>query len=389
LPITRSSRASAAHRPRIGRASAAHRPRIGRALADPARLAPPQPRRHTRRVRWPLLLCCALAAAAPVAAQPGPPRPAPAPPRAHVNVWEELTDPNAEQVRILLAKARLSMRRADDALAGDTEWAADARARFYRDAYHLAAYARTRAPEHLDALAVFARAADELGKTSEALAALEQYTKLAGPDAAPAEVTGRLGAIYLRRGDTERAIRWLRRAQGPLSALGGRDQAHAIVLLAGALAARGDTGAAVHALLDALPERAIVQLSPEAVLVAFALAVVYDRDEQRSAAFEVLDLLQTTLGATYRELVQIALARMAFVPAEDLHYFRALLYESQGHAAEARAEWALYAAAGDPPFRGRALDHIAALDAGRRTPGAKASQQPAPPRTIPRRLPTP
>ncbi|HWU90977.1 MAG TPA: hypothetical protein VN253_27115, partial [Kofleriaceae bacterium] len=307
------------------------------------------------------------------------------------DLWRELTDPHADEVRTLVAKARRSMRRADDALAGDAEWAVDARARFYRDAYHLAAHARALSPEHLDALAVLARAADELGKTTEALAALELCARLAGPDQAPVEVTGRLGAIYLRRGDPERAIRWLRRAQGPLSSLGGgRDQAHALVHLAGALAARGDTGGAAQVLLDALPERATGQLSPEAALLAFALAVVYDRDEQRAAAFEVLDHLQSTLTGQYREVIQAGLARVPFAPAEDLHYFRALLYESEGHGAEARAEWALYAAAGDPPFRGRALDHVAAIDAHRRAaPGAKPPPQPAPPSAIPRRLPRP
>ena len=93
------------------------------------------------------------------------------------------------------------------------------------------------------------------------------------------------------------------------------------------------------------------------------------------------------LSAQLGEHIQIVLARMPFVPAEDLHYFRGLLYEAEGHYAEARAEWALYAAAGNPPFRGRALDHIAAIDAQRSaTPGAKRPQQIAPPTVIPRRL---
>ena len=328
-------------------------------------------------------------------AQPGPPRRPRPPPIAPVapvrgDLWREITEPNAEQVRTLVAKARLSIRRADDALAGDVEWSVDTRARFYRDAYHLAAHARRLAPEHREALAVFARAADELGMTSEAIRALELSVHLSGPDQAPVEITSRLGALYLRLGDRDRAIPWLRRAQGPLAGAGGLDQAHALVHLAGALAARGDPGAAAHALVNALPPGPLGQLSHEATLVAFALAVLHDREEQRASAFDVLDHLRTTLTAQYHEHVQISLARMPFAPPEDLHYFRALLYESQGHYVEARAEWALYAAAGDPPYRGRALDHIAAIDAQRRAnPGAKPPQQIAPPRAIPRRLPRP
>jgi hypothetical protein len=97
--------------------------------------------------------------------------------------------------------------------------------------------------------------------------------------------------------------------------------------------------------------------------------------------------LRRALSAQFAEHIQILLARMPFAPAEDLHYFRALLYEAEGHYAEARAEWALYASAGQPPFRGRALDHIAEIDARRRAaPGAKPPQQIPPPVAIPRRL---
>ncbi|HSN30016.1 MAG TPA: hypothetical protein VLT45_27200, partial [Kofleriaceae bacterium] len=69
-------------------------------------------------------------------------------------------------------------------------------------------------------------------------------------------------------------------------------------------------------------------------------------------------------------LVQTSLAQMRFAPAEDQHYYQGLLYEAVGSYTEARAEWALYAAGGDLPYRGRALDHIAAIDALRRSPAA-------------------
>ena len=76
---------------------------------------------------------------------------------------------------------------------------------------------------------------------------------------------------------------------------------------------------------------------------------------------------------------------MRFAPAEDRHYFYGLLYESAGNYVEARAEWALYAASGESPWRARALDHIHAIDAQRTAPKAKpaaattAVPPPAPP----------
>lgn len=362
------------------------------------RLARPGGRLHTRGVRRPAVLVSALLSVVLAGASAGA-RPRPEPPAARDpdgrNIWRRITDPHGDEVRVLVSKARLSMQRADDARLGEEEWAVEQRARFYRDAYNLSAHARKLAPENLEALAAFARAAEELGHVAEAIAALEQSAKLTGPDRASIEVVARLGAMYLRTGDAERAIRWLRLAQGPVSVLGnGLDRAHALIHLATALAARGDMLSALHAIESALPDRALGQLGQlgqlthEATILVFALAVLHDRDEQRASAFEALDHLQVLHGDQYQAQVQVELVRMRFLPPEDLYYYRALLYESLDRYIEARAEWALYAAAGRPAYRARALDHIAAIDAQRRaTSGPKPAQQIAPPRAIPRRLP--
>jgi len=352
------------------------------------------------RRRWPhvsisLALALALAASALGAGTAADAQPGDEPPRARTpgrpGLWRRIVDPNGDEVRTLVAKARASMLRADEARNGDEEWALEQRARFYRDAYNLLAYARKRAPENVDALAAFARAAEELGRTAEAIEALERAAKLTSPERAPIEVVARLGALHLRAGDTERALRWLRLAQGPVPLHGNAlEQAYAVIHYATVLAARGDVAAAIHAIAAALPERSRSQVSHETTILTFALAVLFDRDEQRAAAFEVLEHMQSTLGAQYRPQIQLELARMRFLPPEDLHYYRALLYESFNQYAEARAEWALYAAAGPPTYRGRALDHIQAIDAQRRaTAGAKPPQQPAPASAIPRRLPVP
>jgi hypothetical protein len=338
-------------------------------------------------------LALALALLLPPTAAGAHPRREPPAARApdHHDIWTRITDPNGDEVRVLINKARLAMLRADEARAGEEDWAIDQRTRFYRDAYNLAAAARKLAPENTLALETFARAAEELGRTTEAIAALELSTRLTGPDKASLDVVSRLGALHLRTGDTERAIRWLRLAQGPSSLLAGTlDQTYATIHLATALAARGEVAAAIHAIWSSLPEHPGGHILRETALLRFALAVLYDRDEQRAAAFEVLDHLQSSLGAQYQTQLQLELVRMPFVPPEDLHYYRALLYESLDQYVEARAEWALYAAAGHPTYRGRALDHVAAIDAQRRAnPGPKPQQLFAPSRAIPRRLPTP
>lgn len=320
------------------------------------------------------LLCIAIAA--PIADA--------APRRDAGSLWGQIADPHGAEVRSLVSKARTAMDRADEALGSDAEWAADERGRFYRDAYNLCVYARSLAPENIEALGAFARAADELGKTSEALQALQRSVRLTGADKASLDVVARLGTIHLRLGELDAAVRWLRLAQQP-GAVASLDQAYALVHLATALAARGEMAAAIYTLTNALPDRTAGIGSPAATITAFALAVLYDRDEQRAAAFELLDQMQTTMSTMFQAHVQLALAQLPFAPAEDVHYFRALLYEVQGNYIEARAEWTHYAAA-SPRYRTRALDHVSAIDAQRRARRGAKPLQPAP---ILRKLPTP
>ncbi|MEO8705763.1 MAG: hypothetical protein ABI867_37375 [Kofleriaceae bacterium] len=314
-----------------------------------------------RRVLAVLLALAAEAAAKPPAA----------PVESTGDFWREVIEPNGDQVKALLAKARTALQQPDNAaITSDSDWAVDQRMKFYRDAFNLLRAARKLSPDNTEVLALLGRAADEVGKTREAIDALEACVHLLGPDKAGSEVTGRLGAIYLRLGDRDAAIRWLRYAQGPISST-----SVALVHLANALSARGELTAAVDTLQNSIGTQAIGYYGADVTIVAFTLAVIYDRDEQRAAAFEVLDHMQATLQQQYSQQVQNELAKLRFAPAEDQHYYLGLLYESLGHYIEARAEWAMYAASGPSPWRGRALDHIAAIDKQRRAnPTAKPTQ---------------
>ena len=301
---------------------------------------------------------------------------------ANVDFWKEMIDPHADEVAAIVTKARELMMRPDHALNGDTDWAVDAREKFFRDAKNLLAHARKLSPQNVEVLSLLGRANDELGDTTAAVEVLEACVRVTGLDKLPIDVAGRLGAIQLRLGETDAALKWLRLAQAPLSPT----SAPAIVNLANALAEKGETAKAIDTLVNAIPPSMLGNFANEVALASFALAVIYDRDEQRASAFAVLDQMQSGLGQQYAIYVQNELAKLRFPRAEDLHYYRGLLYESVGQYVEARAEWAHYAAVGESPWRPRALAHIAAIDAQRRAhPGPPPTPHPVTPVPNPRR----
>lgn len=313
---------------------------------------------HTEGVRWVVLGIVML----PLAGDAKPVEQKPVGDPSYSRFWSEIVEPNGKQVQAILDKVEKLLQQPDAALSSDTDWAVEQRLRYFHDAMALLEQARKLSPNNPEVLAQLGRVADDLGNTREAITALEGSLRITGPETA-ARVTGRLGAIYLRLGKLDAAIRYLRLAQGPLNPI----TAPSLVHLANALATRGEMIAAIETLSNALPAHALGFYQDDVTLVSFALAVLYDRDEQRGAAFEVLERMQSTLQHQYGSQVQIQLAKLRFAPAEDQHYYQALLYESLGHYIEARAEWALYAASGDSPWRARALDHIAAIDAQRKT----------------------
>ena len=314
-------------------------------------------------MRWAPIVALSLATGS---AEAGPPDPAGDPNASEL--WREVIEPHSATVATILVKARTAIVKAGEP-ADDGEDAIDRRARYLDRAYGMLRYARKLSPENTDVLSLLGTTADELGKTRQAIDALEACVRIQGPERAGSEVIGRLGMIDLRLGKLDDAIHWLRYVQNPLADV---DSAVALVQLATALAARGHMAQAIDALTNALPAQANYFPDP-LTLVSFALAVHYDRDEQRAAAFEVLDRMQGALQLELGPFTQRALATMRFAPAEDEYYYQALLYEALGDYTEARAEWLLYAAVTDATWRRRALDHVAAIDAQRR---ASASLRP-------------
>ncbi|HUS28274.1 MAG TPA: tetratricopeptide repeat protein [Kofleriaceae bacterium] len=286
------------------------------------------------------------------------------------NFWRNLLTPHRDEVDLILSRARQALQTADMALYSDYDPTGTERIRFYKEIYGMLKYARRLEPDNIEVLRLLGLTADEHGKTREAIEAFQSALDIAG-DKAPSDIPGRLGIIYMRLGKLDDAIRYLRMAQGPVMA-GQPVSAHVLVHLSNALAARGQMTEAIDVLAANVPDT-VQYFVNELLLVSFALAVQYDRDEQRGAAFDVLDKMQNVLQGQLAMMGQQQLSGMRFSPPEDKHYYYALLYESNGNYVEARAEWALYAAAGNLPFRRRALDHISALDAQARAPSADAA----------------
>jgi len=286
-------------------------------------------------------------------------------------LWREVIEPHGTEVAALLARARTAMTK----LAESADITAERRLRFAGDAYGLLRRAHKLSPDNTDVLGLLGYAADELGKTRQALEALEDCVRLQGPEHAGPEVTGRLGTIYLRLGKLDEAVRWLRHAIGPI---GVSNNASVAVHLATALAARGQMPDAIDALSNALPSAGGAYYTDAITLVSFALAVHYDRDEQRGAAFEILDRMQAALQQELGTFVQRSFTELRFAPPEDEYYYQALLYEALGANTEARAEWALYAAVPDAMWRHRALEHVRALDALRAAPANPHAKLPVP-----------
>ncbi len=333
-------------------------------------------------MRWPCILAISFAASRSDARLPPPAE-------TTGEFWRDVVEPHGDEVRALVSKSKNAMKIADEALQTDSEWAVDQRLRYFEAAHGMLRYAHTLSPDDAEVLGLLGRADDELGKTHDAIEAYEACVRLVGPERAGPETVGRLGAIYLRLGDRDAGIRWLRQAQGPLTV----NSAQPLIQLANALASRGEVTEAIEVLQNGLPTLGVSYYSHELSVVSFGLAVVLDRDEQRTAAFDVLDKMKTVLQQQFGTQLQNAIAMTRFSPAEDQHYYLGLLYEALDQYTEARAEWALYAASGDTPWRARALDHIHAIDTQHRArpikPPPTTTTTPPPPTVRPRRVPRP
>ncbi len=295
--------------------------------------------------------------------------------RADDEFWLDVITPHHKEIDALVTKAATAVTAADAAVAaGGVDWAHDE----LRTAFGAMTYARSVAPDNVDVLAAYATVCDRLGRTDDAVAALQRALTLSGE--VPRSITGQLGTIYLRRGQLDDAIHYLELAQGGTD----EDDAQYTIALSNALALRGRSREATDVLLDSVPLDFAASPTTGGTMLELALAVRYDRIEQRSAAFETIDRISVAMqGQELLQYLESALGAMRFAPAADQHYYLGMVYEVSGFGIEARTEFALYAATAGAPYRKRALDHIAALDQASRAAAI------APPPIDPSLLPNP
>ncbi|HEX8111749.1 MAG TPA: hypothetical protein VF516_28655, partial [Kofleriaceae bacterium] len=207
-----------------------------------------------------VLIVALTLAAGQAEARPG--RSAPHDDPAASALWREVIEPHGTEVAALVARARTAMAR-------PAESADSTAGRRLRYAYGLLRRAHQLSPDNTDVLSLLGSAADDLGKTRQAIEALEDCIRLQGPEHAGSEVTDRLGTIYLRLGKLDDAVRWLRYAIDPIA---GSSSPAVAVHLATALAARGQMSDAIDVLSNALPPAAGSYYTDPVTLVSFALA---------------------------------------------------------------------------------------------------------------------
>lgn len=273
--------------------------------------------------------------------------------------WREVVAPHGDEIQSITLKAQQALGQALQCVQSDCDATGEGRTKLLDDVYGMLRYARKLDPRQTEVLALLGAFAEESGRASAAVEAYQAYLAELKPDATiPQDVYIRLGRAYLRLGRADDAIRQFRSALSP--GVGYGLPAAAPAYLGMTLMNEGRIGDAIDE-LDANVNRQQMW-GAETNQSLLTLVVAYDRDEQISAAFQILDTMQNQLSTSYSQYMQWAVSTMTFVPAYDQHYYQALVYESQGYFGEARNEWLLYAQAEGAPFRGRALDHVAAID---------------------------
>lgn len=288
--------------------------------------------------------------------------------------WAWLSGPEHPVIAVVIEAARENRSRAEAEFAPydhtglDWSRAANRRA-LLEDSRRMLEHALALSPTEPALLRELGYVAGELGDAATARRALEAYLAAEAPERVPGEVRLRLGRLCAAAGERERAVDLLRAAIGGRFEDEIRQRSHAVLALALLYMDGGQLSEAID-LLRAQVSSPLRYGYGETIMLQFALAVAYDRDEQITRAHHSLEQIQG-LGedSLATALVDSASQPVRFVPAIDRHYFAALQYEAMGFLADARRAWQSYAAHEGARYRGRALAHIDAIDAlARRRP---------------------
>lgn len=305
-------------------------------------------------VRFVLVLACVLLAwPARAGAAPGD--------DARPTIWARAADPqgvHGREVAEILALARQLYTNASRPMGSAADEAV--RKRLLDDARGMLGYATRLMPDHMEVVALLAQVEEASGRETQALALYQKV--MDSKDPIPGDVCVRHGLLLVRVNQLEQGVQALRACVDlPVQlSLHSANSARTVALvhLANLYADQGRITAATS-LLGHYTSAA----SPD-LLAMFALAVVYDKDEQISRAWATLDTLKSQQQRILTMTLVRSLEPLAFVPAADRHYYLALLYEAGDYLAEARQEWHNYLRNRDQSrYARRARQHIEAIDA--------------------------
>jgi tetratricopeptide (TPR) repeat protein len=282
---------------------------------------------RARAITWLALACLA----APASAAPSPsPGPGPGP-------WDDLAQPNRRRCAQLLEAATKLPSRSVMAL------------QMLRGAADLC-------PNDREVLQTVGEVLLDAHAYAEARRRLERAHQLADEPPPPTRERERslmfhLGFAREVMGDLDGAIEQHRRVEA-LGGLPAPDQYLVHYDL-------GDELMAAGRLSDAIDEyRRAVALAPDKPVVRLALAVALDRDQEVDKSRAELAIVLTL----DRTLKRLGGEEYVFVPAADVHYYRALALLERGAAAEARGELrAFVAELPSGPYAAHALERLAEI----------------------------
>jgi tetratricopeptide (TPR) repeat protein len=326
-------------------------------------VVPPDPGAHTHEVVRALVSVVAFGLAiAPAAAAPHRDPDA----RDHGEFWGEVVSPNRDQVTAIKQQLREGL------AVISADWNPEHRKRVIADATRMARHARSLDPGDVEVIYFLGALADEDGRSADAVRFLTEASQRAARGPARSDALVRLGKLALRRGRPADAILPLRQALGERS--DRRTTTIAAVYLAHALDGAGRTADAIDVIRPRV-DAASGNWDVEEALEYLTLALLYDRDEQVSLAFDLVMRAQIALTSSYAERMEAGLALAPPVPAAEIHYARGFMYETAGFTHEARAEWAAYVRLPSAAASSRARAHLDAVERilAERRPGRRAA----------------
>jgi tetratricopeptide (TPR) repeat protein len=297
-----------------------------------------------------ILACVLLTWSAPASAAPGP---------ADEVFWDRVIAQHDHEVTEILAHAAQLHERAGRPVSTVQDEAV--RQRLLADARGMLRHAARRAPDHGGVLEMLAYVEEASGHAEQALELYQRATAAQSGDLS-SELCLRHGLLLARTGELDQATRKLRdclELPGQTSWLGSQSaRTKALVHLASLQVRHGRVSAATGLLAHH------TSTQPADPFALFSLAVIYDKDEQITLAYELLDRLRSRHQGVLALTLSRSFDRFEFLPAADQHYYLALLYETTGHLAEAREEWHNYIRSGDEAGHvRRARQHLEAIDA--------------------------